>query len=276
MARLAPALLMASVLLVTTCGVTACGGGSTGPVWTGATQGGPSASGGSSSPGTTASASTGAASTPSGSASASGEATPSPAATSAEWKTYTDPGKTISFDLPAQWIVQTAAPAEGASAGSLNIEVKTADGSFVAALKTGLPVASPAPCDSANARSYTVLNSVPVDLPFTDGPGVITPRFVFRVIQGYKFFGSFGLTGVATAAQDGKACQLMNIVPGPPGVGGYSFADVTEVTAPAPSARVAPLASFDSLAQASDYVHTSAKFADAQRMIMSLKFTPKN
>jgi hypothetical protein len=273
MARLAPALLLASVLLAT-----ACGGGSTAPVWTGAASAsdGPSASGGSSSPGTTASASAGAVSTAGGSASASGEATPSPAATSAEWKTYTDPGKTVSFDLPAQWIVQTAAPAEGASAGSLNIEVKTADGAFVAALKTGLPLPSPAPCDSANARSYTVLNSVPVDLPFTDGPGVITPRFVFRVIQGYKFFGSFGLTGVATAAQDGKACQLVNIVPGPPGVGGYSFADVTEVTAPAPSARVAPLASFDSLAQASDYVHTSAKFADAQRMIMSLKFTPKN
>jgi hypothetical protein len=263
MARLASALLIVPVLLLT-----ACGGASSGPVWTGATPSASAAPSGSSGSTTPAASS--------GSSPASGAPTPSPGATSAEWKTYTDPGKTVRFDLPAQWIVQTGAPAEGASAGALSIEVKTGTGEFVAALRTGLPMPTQAACDPAQARPYTVLNSVPVDLPFADGPGVIAPRFVFRAVQGYKFFGSFGLTGVATAAQDGKACQLLNVVPGPPGVGGYSFADTVQVKAPGASDRVAPLKSFDSLAQASDYVSTSSEFADAQRMIMSLAFTPKN
>lgn len=242
-----------------------CGAGGAAPVWTGvpsagsaaAAPGGPSAGG----------------PTPSGSAAVSGAGTPSPGATSAQWKTYTDPAKKVRFELPAAWIVQATDPAAGAAPGSLRLEVKKADGTFVAALATGLPVPTAAPCDPAQAKPYSVLNSVPVTVPFADGPGVITPRFVFRVIQGYKYFGSFGLTGLSTSAQDGKACKLVNLVPGPPGIGGYSFADTPEVVPPSPAAQVAPLTSFDSLAQASAYVRDSGDFADAQRMIMSLAFT---
>ncbi|MCH6469843.1 hypothetical protein [Sinomonas terrae] len=208
---------------------------------------------------------------PGTSVSASG--TPSPGATSAEWKTFTDPGKTISFELPAQWIVQSAALAPGSAASGVHYDVKKADGTFVAALQTGLPMPASQPCDASQAKPYAVLNSVPVKLPFQDGPAALTPRFVFRVIQGYKYFGSFGLVGVTTSAQDGKACRLLNIVPGPTGSGGYSFSDVTELAPLAPNAEVAPLQAFDNLAQASDYVQTSGDFADAQRMIMSLKFT---
>lgn len=244
-----------------------CGAGSAAPTWTAvpsagtasAAPGGPSA--GASSP-----------SAPAASGPGSG-GTPSPGATSATWKTYTDPAKKVRFDLPADWIVQSADPAAGAAPGSLHIEVKKADGTFVAALQTGLPVPTSAPCDPAQAKPYSVLNSVPVTVPFADGPSVITPRFVFRVIQGYKYFGSFGLTALATPAQDGKACRLLNIVPGPAGIGGYSFADSVEVVPPSPQAQVAPLSSFDTLAQASAYVRDSGDFADAQRMIMSLAFT---
>ncbi|MDR6623517.1 hypothetical protein [Sinomonas atrocyanea] len=242
-----------------------CGAGAGAPVWTGvpsagtasAAPGGPSAGG----------------PTPSGSATATGAGTPSPGATSATWKTYTDPAKKVRFELPADWIVQSTGPAAGAAPGSLHIEVKKGDGTFVAALQTGLPVPTSAPCDPAQAKPYSVLNSVPVTVPFADGPAVITPRFVFRVIQGYKYFGSFGLTALATSAQDGKACRLVNIVPGPAGIGGYSFADTVEVVPPSPQAQVAPLSSFDTLAQASAYVRDSGDFADAQRMIMSLAFT---
>ncbi|MDQ4502146.1 hypothetical protein [Sinomonas sp. ASV322] len=235
-----------------------CGSGQNSPSWTPV---GPSGS------------SAGAGPTAGGSARASASGTPSPGATSAEWKTFTDPGKAISFELPAQWIVQAGPPAAGSSSGALHFDVKKADGTFVAALQTGLPIPSQAPCDPAQAKAYSVLNSLPVSVPFTDGPDAISPRFVFRVIQGYKYFGSFGLVGVPTAAQDGKACRLRNVVPGPAGVGGYSFSDVLELAPLAPEAKVAPLQSFDTLAQASAYVEDSGDFADAQRMIMSLKFT---
>ncbi|MBL0706441.1 hypothetical protein JJE72_13170 [Sinomonas sp. JC656] len=252
--------------------LTGCGSGAPAPVWTGVT--GPSSSvapGGPAAPGSAQGGSAG----PSGSAgaSASGSPTPSVGATSATWKKYTDPAKKVSFDLPASWIVQSTDPAPGAAPGSLRLEVKKGDGTFIAALATGLPVPAAQPCDPAQAKPYSVLNSVPVKVPFADGPDVIAPRFVFRVIQGYKFFGSFGLTGIPTAAADGKACRLANIVPGPSGIGGYSFADTVEVTPPAADAKVAPLKSFDSLAQASAYVRDSGDFADAQRMIMSLAFS---
>jgi hypothetical protein len=243
--------------------LTACGAPQSGPQWTAVA---PQESATASLPRPSSSAS--------GASSATG--TPSPGATSAEWKTFTDPGKTISFDLPASWIVQSAPAAAGSSAGALHFDVKKGDGTFVAALQTGLPVPTPQPCDPAQAKSYSVLNSLPVDLPFEDGPTAISPRFVYRVIQGYKYFGSLGLVGVATVAQDSKACRLVNIVPGPAGIGGYSFSDVLEVTPLAPDAKVAPLTSFDSLAQASAYVRDSGDFADAQRMIMSLKFTKKS
>ncbi|MGT2460974.1 hypothetical protein [Sinomonas atrocyanea] len=257
----------AAAVLALALAVAGCGAGSAAPTWTAV----PSAGTASAAPGgPSAGASSSGAPTASGSASGG---TPSPGATSATWKTYTDPAKKVRFDLPADWIVQSTDPAAGAAPGSLHIEVKKADGTFVAALQTGLPVPTSAPCDPAQAKPYSVLNSVPVTVPFADGPSVITPRFVFRVIQGYKYFGSFGLTALATSAQDGKACRLLNIVPGPAGIGGYSFADSVEVVPPSPQAQVAPLSSFDTLAQASAYVRDSGDFADAQRMIMSLAFT---
>src|SRR5438132_14373306 len=87
--------------------LTGCGSGQSSPSWTPV---GP----GSSSPSAMASCS--------GSASASG--TPSPGATSAEWKTFTDPGKTVSFELPAQWLVQAGPAAAGSSQGALHFDVK--------------------------------------------------------------------------------------------------------------------------------------------------------
>ncbi|WP_249335869.1 hypothetical protein [Sinomonas gamaensis] len=259
-----PPLALAGALVLASCGA-----GQSGPQWTAVA---PQQSGGAGAGG----ASAGASRSAGASASASAVGTPSPGATSAEWKTYTDPGKTVSFDLPASWIVQSQPAAPGSASGALHVDVRKPDGTFVAALQTGLSLPSQQPCDPAQAKPYTVLNSLPVDLPFVDGPTAISPRFVYRVLQGYKYFGSFGLVGVATVAQDGKACRLDNVVPGPAGIGGYSFSDVLEVTPLAPEAKVAPLSSFDNLAQASAYVRNSGDFADAQRMIMSLKFTKKS
>ena len=246
-----------------------CSGAGPGqPGWT--AQPGPA---GSTGPGASAPASPDASSstTPSAGAApgASSSGPPQAVATAAAWKTFSDPGKAISFDLPEDWIAQSVTPEEGALPGALKVEVKKPDGTFIAALRTGLPRSS-AECPETTRRPYTVVSSVPVEMPAAGGEGTIPPRVVFRVIQGYKYFGSYGLTNVVGGA-DGQACELRNILRGPAGKGDYSFGDVVSVKAFAPDEKVAPAKAFDTLDQAARYVNEGAEFANVQRMLMSLK-----
>ncbi|MCU1567028.1 MAG: hypothetical protein JWQ56_1965 [Pseudarthrobacter sp.] len=194
---------------------------------------------------------------------------PQAVATAAAWKNFSDPGKTVSFDLPEDWIAQSVTPEEGALPGALKIEVKKPDGTFMAALRTGLPPSS-AECPATTRRPYTVVSSVPVELSAAGGEGTIPPRVVFRVIQGYKYFGSYGITNLVGGA-DGQACELRNILRGPAGKGDYSFGDVVTVRAFAPDEKVAPAKAFDTLDQAARYVNEGTEFANVQRMLMSLK-----
>ncbi|MDQ0800775.1 hypothetical protein QF050_002414 [Arthrobacter sp. SLBN-112] len=127
-----------------------------GPGWTAQ----PDASGSAASGAATASPGA-AGSTP---ASASATATePQAAATASSWKTYSDPAKAVSFDLPQDWIAQSVAPEEGVLPGALRVEVKKPDGTFVAALRTGLPSSS-TDCPDNARHPYTVISSVPFDL----------------------------------------------------------------------------------------------------------------
>ena len=194
---------------------------------------------------------------------------PEPGATAAVWKTFSDPGKTVSFELPQEWIAQSVTPEEGTMAGALKIEVKKQDGTFVAVLRTGLPP-SASECADAARRPYTVVSSVPVELPALAGEDTIAPHVVFRVIQGYRYFGSYGITNVVGGA-GGQACQLLNIVRGPAGKGDYSFGDVGVLKAYAPDEKVAPAKAYDTLDQAAKYVAQDSEFANVQRMLMSLK-----
>ncbi|HEY8752674.1 MAG TPA: hypothetical protein VIM40_03365 [Arthrobacter sp.] len=201
---------------------------------------------------------------------ASAPASPGPAATSAAWKTFTDPTKTVSFDLPEEWIAQSVAPEDGAMPGAMKIDVKKQDGTFMAALRTGLPPSSPSACPDGSRKPYVVVSSVPVDLPGLTGEGTIAPHAVFRVIQGYRYFGSYGITNIVGGA-DSQACELPNVVRGPAGKGDYSFGDVGALKAFAPDEKVAPAKAFDTLGQAAKYVAESPEFANVQRMLMSLK-----
>ncbi|MDR7157888.1 hypothetical protein [Arthrobacter sp. BE255] len=198
-----------------------------------------------------------------------GSPTPGAGATSAAWKTFSDPGKTVSFDLPEEWIAQSVTPEEGTMAGALKVEVKKPDGTVIASLRTGLPPSAPE-CAEAARRPYTVISSVPVDLPALAGEGTIAPHVVFRVIQGYRYFGSFGITNIVGGA-DGQACELRNVVRGPAGKGDYSFGDLPALRAFAPDEKVAPAKAFDTLDQAAKYVDEGAEFANVQRMLMSLE-----
>jgi hypothetical protein len=181
-------------------------------------------------------------------------------ATASAWKTFSDPAKTVSFDLPQEWIAQAVAPEEGALPGALKVEVKKPDGTFMAALRTGLPPSS-ADCPQDARRPYTVISSVPADLTAEGGDGTIPPRVVFRVIQGYRYFGSYGVTNLVGGA-DGQACELRNIIRGPTGKGDYSFGDLVAVRAFAPDEKVAPAKAFDTLDQAAKYVGESSDFAN--------------
>ncbi|MDR6413980.1 hypothetical protein [Pseudarthrobacter sulfonivorans] len=200
---------------------------------------------------------------------ASSSAAPSQAATAAAWKTFADPARTVSFDLPEEWIAQSVTPDEGTFQGALKIEVKKQDGTFVAALRTGLPP-SESVCPDAGKKPYIVISSVPVDLPGATGENIIAPHAVFRVIQGYRYFGSYGITNIVGGV-DGKACELRNVVRGPAGKGDYSFGDVGVIKAFAPDEKVAPAKAFDTLGQAAKYVDESSDFANVQRMLMSLE-----
>lgn len=209
---------------------------------------------------------------PEGSATAAASAGATPAAsaaTASAWKTFSDPAKTVVFELPETWIAQAVPPEEGTLPGAIKIEVKKPDGTFMAALRTGLPPSS-ADCPEDARRPYTVISSVPVELSAAGGEGTIPPRVVFRAIQGYRFFGSYGITNLI-GGPDGQACELRNIVRGPAGKGDYSFGDLVSVRAFAPDEKVAPAKAFDTLEQAAKYASESADFANVQRMLMSLE-----
>jgi len=255
-------LVLAAILLAS--GLAACGEeGKGGPVWTAGSGSSAAASG------------TPSGGTPSGSATASGTpgASATAAPTAARWKKYSDAGQKVSFELPDEWIAQSVTPDAGSLPGAMKVEVKNAEGEYIATLHTGLQSPKAPSCSPTAKRNYVVLSSVPVDLPHADTDATIAPRVVFRVIQGYKFFGSFGITNLV-AGTDGKACQLRNLVQGPAGKGDIYFGDVPAVRAFAPDEKVAPAKSFDTLGQAAKYVEQSADFANVQRMLLSLKVNP--
>jgi hypothetical protein len=260
-----------------------CSDGTAAPAWTaqpdGTAAGTPQAEGtgqpGAAGPGNAAdggpsSSASGAPGSPSAFPTAGPGGSPAPGATALAWKSYSDPAKRVSFDLPREWIAQSVPPDQGSLPGALKIEVKDAEGRYLATLHTGLQPATPAPCADDAARPYVVINSVPLDVPHSDGEGTISPRAVFRVIQGYKFFGSYGITNMV-GGSDGKACQLRNLVQGPAGKGDYYFGDLPGVRAFAVDEKVAPAKSFGTLDEASKYVNESAEFANVQRMLLSLK-----
>jgi hypothetical protein len=264
---------LAAALALTAAALAGCSGDGKGtPAWT---AGGPAGSatadpsGGAASPGAPGASASGTASAAPG-AGASAGAGATAGATAAAWKTFTDPGKNVSFDLPQEWIAQSLAPVQGTLPGALKIEVKDAEGRYLATLQTGLAPQPAGACAAEAAKPYVVVSSVPVELPHSGGEGTIDPHVVFRVIQGYKYFGSYGITNVVGGAE-GKSCALQNLVRGPEGKGDYSFGDLAELKAFAPDQKVAPAKSFDTLAQADTYVNDGSEFANVQRMLMSLK-----
>ncbi|WP_434613011.1 hypothetical protein [Arthrobacter sp. A5] len=190
-------------------------------------------------------------------------ARPSAEPTAAAWKTYTDSAHRISFEVPQDWTVQQLA--DGPSAGAKNIAVKDADGGQVATLATGMTGLGGA-CGGLPLRPYTVLASVPVNIPSgADDAQAVPPRFVYRLLQGStKFYASYGITDHSAGA-DGQACLIYNTVSGP-GLGNYMFGDVLQFS----STGSPGIDTFDTIAEAEKHM-LSSRFQNVRRMITSLK-----
>lgn len=186
------------------------------------------------------------------------------------WTVFTDEQRLVSFELPEAWTVELIEnPGEGFEEGGLHYEVSTKDGKTVAELHTRISSRTQE-CEQDNASPYTVLASEPIDLPSTgEAEGSIEPRFVLRLIQGFRFFSSYGLTDVVGGAEN-AACVLSNTVQGPEHVGLYSFGDRVELSAPDPAQVSSRTESFPTIAAAQKRF-TQDDFKQIRRMILSLQ-----
>ncbi|NVM93988.1 hypothetical protein [Arthrobacter wenxiniae] len=255
----------AAALSLAACGVT-ISPATPSPQAGGTTQTGPapSSSGGSGIPVTTGTAGTaGPGSGTAGPASGSPSASPAAEPTAAQWKTYTDPGRTVSFDLPADWITQQV---PGQSGKGLRVEVRDSQGDVVATLQTHMSRLGGA-CQPKSARPYTVLASIPLQIPSNNtAAAAVAPRYVYRVIRGAThFYASYGITD-QTAGADGKACLVYNTVRSDT-LGIYMFGDVLQFTSALDGS--AGLRAFATIADAQAYMRTSG-YLNVQRMVTSL------
>ena len=206
-----------------------------------------------------------------GASQASGAA-PLPKASVKGWKVYSDPDRTISFELPADWIVQRQAKPTMPSDGGLHLNVRDAAGKVVAELHTRLKVPKEK-CGPGEAREYSVVLTEPAKVASAGGKDSLKPLFVFRTLLGYQYFGSYGLTD--QPGGDGiSACRLQNTVAGPKPVGVYSFANAAVHGAPAVGKDTGALEMFGLIAEAKAFTQTE-RFKTIRQVIKSLKIHPE-
>lgn len=184
------------------------------------------------------------------------------------WKTYTDAAGTLSFDLPEDWTAQHQPEPTQPSDGGLHLDISDGGGRVVAQLHTRL-ILEEIQCTPGNVTDYVVLASEPLDVAAVDGAGNIEPRFVFRMLRGYKFFASMGITN-KVGGVDNKACAIQNAVAGPDSVGLYSFSDTPVHGVPSADEPAGDLKSYNSVQEALEYLETD-RFARLREMITSLR-----
>lgn len=208
---------------------------------------------------------------PSVTASATPEATVAPLREAREgWKVFTDPRRLVSFELPAEWVVQPLEPAPGVYApDSLHYAVRTPEGTTVAEFHSGIQTPEE-PCTEADRTTYYVIGSEPLQLS-GEAPEAtdIEPRFVIRLITGFRFFGAFGITDQVGGA-DGLACSLPNTVQGSPELGRFSFGDLELLVPKAPANTGPQTVSFGTIGEAEAYYETP-EFATIRQMILSVQ-----
>ncbi|WP_104165582.1 hypothetical protein [Arthrobacter sp. SX1312] len=189
------------------------------------------------------------------------------------WKVFTDPGRLLSFELPEAWVVQLLEPEPGVYApDSLHYAVRTPEGVTTAELHTGIQTPE-APCPEAERTPYYVIGSEPLELTGeASADADVEPRFVIRLITGFRFFAAYGITDQAGGA-DGLACTLSNTVDGGDALGRVSFGDL-EVLAPKAPANTGPqTVTFGTIGEAQAFYDTP-DFATIREMLRSLRIAP--
>jgi hypothetical protein len=176
----------------------------------------------------------------------------------------------VSFELPQEWVVQPLEATPGTYApDSLHYAVRTPEGTTAAEFHSGI-ITPGTPCPDAERTPYYVIGSEPLAL--TDQPAAtpdIEPRFVVRLITGFRFFGAYGVTDEVGGA-DGLACSLSNTVQGSEALGRFSFGDL-EVLAPKAPANTGPqTVSFGTIGEAEEY-YARPEFATVREMIRSVE-----
>ena len=189
----------------------------------------------------------------------------------AGWKVFTDPARLLSFELPGDWLVQPVqVDPEGYAPDSLHYAVRTPEGTTAALLHTGVP--SPeVPCAEGERTPYYVIGSEPLeDAGGSPGGEGVEPRFVIRLITGFRFFGSYGITD-QPGGEDYMACSLSNTVQGGATLGRVSFGDL-EMLAPKAPAETGPgTVSFGTIGEAEAY-YAADDFEVIGQLIRSLRF----
>ena len=186
------------------------------------------------------------------------------------WTAFTDEQRLVSFEVPEDWTVEPIEdPGEGYDEGGLHFDVSNAEGASMAELHTRI-IPPSEECGEEAANPYIVLTSEPVDVPSTaEAEGSIEPRFVVRLIQGYRFFSSYGITDMVGGA-DGAACILNNPVQGPEHIGLYAFGDGIQLQALDPTQVGSRTESFATIAEAQKRFDQE-DFERIRRMIRSLQ-----
>ncbi|WP_285725213.1 hypothetical protein [Psychromicrobium xiongbiense] len=194
------------------------------------------------------------------------------ASSTAGWKSFSTPDGRASFDLPQDWTMSSKPGVDLDGKGS-RLYVLTPPDLMKSRQLFFLVTDTPQDRSCTNGTQplkYTVLESTPMDLPSDPGADKVSPRFVYRVIEGGgQFQGSFAVTDTMAGA-DYNACVLDNAVHYSP-VGYYTFADGVLIN----SAAIAngSYNSFDSLDAAKAFQSTP-EYQTLRSVIMSLKVKP--
>lgn len=188
----------------------------------------------------------------------------------AGWKVFTDPARLLSFELPGDWLVQPMQVAPEAYApDSLHYVVRTPAGATAAELHTGV-LTPEVPCTETELTPYYVIGSEPLDEArgVPEGEGV-EPRFVIRLITGFRFFGSYGITD-QPGGENYVACSLANTVQGGGVLGRVSFGDLEVLVPKAPADTGPATVSFGTIGEAEEY-YAADGFTVIGEVIRSLR-----
>ncbi|MFT4469698.1 hypothetical protein ACMX2H_07260 [Arthrobacter sulfonylureivorans] len=186
------------------------------------------------------------------------------------WKVYTDPDRVLSFEIPADWVVQRQVKPSQPSDNGLHLDIRDSSGKLAAELHTRLKLPKDT-CSAGGVTELRVLLSEPAKVPAVASADTVDPVFVYRTLLGYKYFGSYGLTD-KPAGNGFQACTVENTVNGPKSVGTYSFATAVRHGTPAPGEKTGLLDKYGLIAEAERFI-TTKHFKTVQQVIMTLQIS---